>query len=198
MMRGDIPLEAVRRAETLLGQPARLALTQEISPEEMAMVRASMRGGERAHDVTLYIFAAAPCERLAVIAKHSYPPGGYRPPGGAVKPGEELAEGAAREALEETGLTVAVRRYALRVQARFTCARQEPITWITHVVTAWAEHAPENLTPLDTAEVREARWSTVAKLQGPIRATLLDTGRGLFAYRVALHDVMAALLAPPV
>jgi hypothetical protein len=50
------------------------------------------------------------------------------------------------------------------------------------------------LAPRDLHEIREARWSSLPELQGPIRAVLLATGRGLFAYRVALHDAVAALL----
>src|SRR5262249_30690101 len=138
---GDLTPGVLARAEALYGRPRESRLVQEISPADIAMVRRSQKGGLRAHDVTLYIWAAGAPEKLAVIAKHSYPPGAFRPPGGAVDAGEELADGAAREALEETGLVVAIERYLLRVAARFTCAGQSAVEWRTHVVGARAADA---------------------------------------------------------
>src|SRR6266511_3876467 len=39
----------------------------------------------------------------------------------------------------------------------------------------------------------EARWGSVEELAGPLRAAMLETGRALWRYRVALHD--AALVS---
>ncbi|GAC1397952.1 MAG: hypothetical protein NVSMB65_16670 [Chloroflexota bacterium] len=192
-LQGDVPPEVAGRAEALYGRPLEVSLVQEISQAEISMVRRSQKGGTRAHDVTVYIGSRATPGLLAVIAKHSYPPGAYRPPGGGVDHGEELAAGAAREALEETGLVVSVHRYILRASARFTCAGHGEVEWRTHVMAAVAPRDDEALAPRDLREIREARWATLDELQGPIRAILLATGRGLFAYRVALHDAVAAL-----
>ncbi len=41
--------------------------------------------------------------------------------------------------------------------------------------------------PIDRREIREARWSALAELNGPIRDTLLASGRPLFRYRSDLH-----------
>ena len=46
----------------------------------------------------------------------------------------------------------------------------------------------EELDPLDTHEISAARWGSTEELAGPIRARLLETGRALWRYRVALHD----------
>jgi len=45
----------------------------------------------------------------------------------------------------------------------------------------------ETVQPLDTHEIRAARWSTLDELNGPIRAVLRSTGRPLFRYRSDLH-----------
>lgn len=169
--------EAVRR----WGEPCRLAYETEISERERDLIRHSRRD-ERSHDVTLFIEHAG---RYAVIAKPQYPPGGWRAPGGGVARGEALEAGALREALEETGLSVALERYLLHIDARFTCgADLEP--WHTEVFLARA--ASDVLAPRDTREIAAARWATRDELQGPIRDVLLGTGRALFGYRVALTD----------
>ena len=49
------------------------------------------------------------------------------------------------------------------------------------------------LRPLDTHEISAARWGTTDELAGPLRAAMLETGRALWRYRIALHD--AALTA---
>ncbi|MDB4895884.1 MAG: hypothetical protein JWN15_2146, partial [Firmicutes bacterium] len=46
----------------------------------------------------------------------------------------------------------------------------------------------------DPREIEDTRWGTLAELCGPVAETLLATGRGLFAYRVALHHEVARLL----
>src|SRR6266536_1579362 len=51
----------------------------------------------------------------------------------------------------------------------------------------------ERLDPLDRREIAEARWGSVEELAGPLRAAMLETGRALWRYRVALHD--AALVS---
>lgn len=170
----------VRAAEAHYGVPREMRVTYEITPAELAMVRASQRDG-RAHDVTLFAFNG---ERLAVIAKPSYPPGAFRVPGGALRRDEAMAAGAAREIYEETGLRAEVLRYLLRIHVRFTVGA-DGIDWTTHVLSATAHD--EHMQPHDTHEIREARWSTLAELNGPIREILLATGHPLFVYRTNLH-----------
>lgn len=170
----------IAAAEASYGVPRELHVTYEISPAELAMIRSSQRD-RRAHDVTVCIFNG---ERLAVIAKPSYPPGAFRVPGGALRPGEAMDAGGAREALEETGLHAVVDRYLLRVHARFTVG-DDSVDWTTHVLAAHS--GDETMAPQDTHEIREARWSALAELNGPIRAVLLATGRPLFRYRTDVH-----------
>lgn len=172
--------QTIADAEARYGAPLTRTVSYEISPPEMSMIRSSQRD-RRAHDVTVCVFNGA---RLAVIAKPSYPPGGYRVPGGALKPGEALDVGAAREAFEETGLASTIERYLLRVQVAFTVG-DDSLDWTTHVVSATT---PDTLLDVhDQREIREARWSTFDELNGPIRQILLSTGRGLFRYRADLH-----------
>jgi 8-oxo-dGTP pyrophosphatase MutT (NUDIX family) len=168
-------------AEALLGAPRELRMRYPITADESRMVRASQKHG-RAHDVTTIIQAA---DVLALIAKHNYPPGVYRVPGGGLEPGEALVDGAMREALEETGLPYTPRRYLLRVFATFE-TEDEPIAWTTHIVWGTAPRQPPR--PHDLREIREARWGSWQELLEPIAQAMLATGRPLFAYRVALHQ----------
>jgi 8-oxo-dGTP pyrophosphatase MutT (NUDIX family) len=181
--------EILARAEAALGTPVELHMQYEITPPETAMIRRSQRHG-RAHDVTTFLFAD---EQLAVIAKHNYPPGIYRVPGGGLQPGEELIDGAVREALEETGLPFTPTRYALRVFVAFTCG-DERIDWVTHVVAGTAP--PMQPRPVDTREIREAQWIAPAALLGPIAELMLATGRPLLRYRTELHRRALDVLTP--
>jgi 8-oxo-dGTP pyrophosphatase MutT (NUDIX family) len=180
----------LEEAEGRLGVPRELAMSYEITADELAMIRASQKH-DRAHDVTTLIWAEG---QVAAIAKHNYPPGIYRVPGGGVAPGEPFLAGAIREALEETGLPYTPERYLLRVAARFTCGPQH-VDWTTHIVSGSAPYQPP--VPLDVREIREARWLPPADLLGPIAERMLATGRPLFAYRVALHRAALAALDPP-
>ncbi len=179
--------DAVREMECRYCRPAVCEWEHGISAEEMAMVRASQKHG-RAHDVTLFIFDG---EQLALIRKPSFPPEGYRAPSGGVAPGEGFEAGALREAYEETGLSVALECYVLRVQVRFTCGA-EHLDWTTHVFQARATGG--TLGTLDPGEIDGTCYATPAALQGPIRSALLATGRPLLAYRVRLTDVVVPLL----
>jgi 8-oxo-dGTP pyrophosphatase MutT (NUDIX family) len=159
----------------------------------MAMVVSSTRGQTRLHDVTVFLFNQA--GQLALIKKHSYPPGAWRAPGGGIHPGETFCDGARREALEETGLHVRLTRYLLRVHVTFTCGGQvQP--WVTHVVTGELEDEAEGQTLAtgDPREIAGVSWGTLEDLCGPIADVMLGTGTGLFRYRVALHREVARLL----
>lgn len=170
----------IAEAEARYGTPRELRVSYEISAPELAMIRGSQRDG-RAHDVTTFVFNG---ERLAVIAKPSYPPGAYRVPGGALRRDEAMDAGVLREAHEETGLEATAQRYLLRIHARFTLGG-DGVDWTTHVLSAVT---PQTLIdPIDRREIREARWSALAELNGPIRDTLLASGRPLFRYRSDLH-----------
>ncbi len=184
--------EVLIRAEVLLGRPEERVWTYPIHEGEMRMVVSSTRNQTRIHDVTLFIFN--PDGQVALIRKHGYPPGAWRAPGGGVAAGEELVDGAVREALEETGLAVRVVRYLLRVRVTFTCG-DEVQPWTTHVVVAEAsEPAPVTRDP---REIESVTWGSMADLCGPIAEAMLATGGGLFTYRVALHREVARLLGYP-
>jgi ADP-ribose pyrophosphatase YjhB (NUDIX family) len=144
----------------------------------------------RFHDVTLFILD--PARRLALIRKPQFDEGVWRPPGGGIHPGEDFVTGAVREALEETGLRVELRRYLVDMHAIFRNADRE-LDWRTHVVLA--ETRDTELDPQDaTGEIEAARWGTPDELAGPLRARLLATGRAFWRYRVALHDAALSAL----
>ncbi|HZR94802.1 MAG TPA: NUDIX hydrolase [Gaiellaceae bacterium] len=167
------------------GDPLVLRWEGEISDAEWAL---ATHNPARTHDVTLFI--VDPRERIALIRKPHFAEDVWRPPGGGVKPGEDFVAGAVREALEETGLRVSIERYLVASDATFRNDGRD-LRWRTHVLLARTED--ETLAPDDPGEIAAARWGTLDELAGPLRRTLLATGRALWRYRVALHD--AALRA---
>lgn len=167
------------------GEPALLEWEGEISEPEHALATYNPR---RMHDVTLFILNG---ERLALIRKPHFEPSVWRPPGGGIKAGEDFVDGVRREALEETGLEVELRRYLVAAQARFLYEPHE-VPWRTHVFLATT--TGEELAPRDREEIAAARWGTLAELAGPLRERLLQTGRAFWRYRVALHDAALAAL----
>jgi 8-oxo-dGTP pyrophosphatase MutT (NUDIX family) len=174
--------EAMRAAwQTRYGSPEILKIELELSFDEFQMVRRSQRDN-RAHDVTFFIVKE---NKLVLIKKHFFPAGAYRAPSGGLIRGETLETGTAREAYEETGLKISLRKYLLTIQANFYYAK-ENIFWVTDVF--WADALTEHLQAHDTDEIAEVRWGTFDELQGPIRQALLNTDRALFRYRVVLTD----------
>ena len=167
------------------GEPARLEWEGEISEREHALATYNPK---RMHDVTLFILNG---ERLALIRKPHFEEGIWRPPGGGIKPGEAFEDGVRREALEETGLEVELRRYLVDAEARFLYEPHD-VPWRTHVFLATTDG--DQLDPRDLEEIEAARWGTLDELAGPLRARLLETGRAFWRYRVALHDAALAAL----
>jgi len=181
---GDAALAAVRER---FGTPLELPWEGEITDAEWAI---ATHNPARTHDVTLLILD--PARRVALIRKPHFATDIWRPPGGGIKPGEDFVAGAVREALEETGLKVELRRYLVASHAIFSNAGRE-LEWRTHVVLAETE--ADELAPNDPEEIAEARWGTLDELAGPLRERLLTTGRAFWRYRVALHDTALRALA---
>lgn len=171
---------------TRYGEPAVLEWEGQISEREHAL---ATYDPQRMHDVTLFIFNG---ERLALIRKHHFEDGVWRPPGGGIKVGEDFVLGVQREALEETGLRIELQRYLVAATARFVYEPFE-VPWRTHVFSATTED--EQPEPRDADEIEAARWGTLEELGGPLRERLLATGRAFWRYRVALHDAAADALS---
>jgi 8-oxo-dGTP pyrophosphatase MutT (NUDIX family) len=183
--------ELIRQAEERLGTPLLGEAEAEFSAREFALLdRCAAKG--RAHDITLFIFNSA--GELALIRKPTYPPGVFRPPSGGAERGESFAQGAIREALEETGLDIRLERYLLRVSARFTCD-DRTVTWTTHVVSA--TQVGGVLEPRDRKEIAEACWGTPRQLSTQQRDAMLRLGSAGMRYRVDLHDAALHLLGFP-
>ena len=180
----DAMLEQLRQR---FGAPVELPWEGAVSDLEWAV---ATHNPQRFHDVTLFILD--PAERIALIRKPQFAAGVWRPPGGGIHPGEEFVAGAVREALEETGLRVELRRYLVETRAVFQNGGRE-LPWRTHVFLA--ETADAELAPDDPGEIEAARWGTLAELAGPLRERLLAEDRAFWRYRVALHDAALAQLA---
>jgi ADP-ribose pyrophosphatase YjhB (NUDIX family) len=179
----DLVLEPLRER---FGAPAVLTWDGAITDEEWSI---ATYNPSRTHDVTLFILD--PGRRLALIRKPHFAPGVWRPPGGGIKQGEDFIDGAVREALEETGLHVELRRYLVATEAVFRNEGRE-LPWRTHVFLA--ETADTTIEPNDPEEIADARWGTLGELGGPLRERLLAEGRAFWRYRVALHDAALASL----
>ncbi len=162
----------------LYGHPDRLTTIQEMTPEGMNIVRSSMKNG-RAHDITLYIGKDG---GYIFIAKPSYPEGLFRAPSGGILPGEDFEAGSKREALEETGLSIELDRYILRIDVRFQC-HKDYIDWTSHVFTA--RHIDGEISPKDKGEISEARVVGREELPGLIDL-MANSGIGGLIYRAYL------------
>ena len=168
------------------GTPRRWSHTQDVTPHDYAVISGSQKHG-REHDITLYIEGDG---KIAVIAKPFYPVGLYRAPSGGLEPEESLEDGAAREALEETGLRIALDRYLLTADVIFECSGKPPIEWHTHVFSA--RTGDRTLSPTDHHEIREARWAVPAEFD-TFGAIMRRSDRGGLLYRAALHEQVALL-----
>lgn len=206
-----ITAETIGEIEKKYGRPNELSFAYEMTQREFEVVRASQKHG-RAHDVTLFIFdhddhsargnrsargnqsARGNLDddaRVVVIRKPMYPPGAYRAPSGGVSPGELFEQGALREAYEETGLVVSLEKYVIRARVRFSSSGRS-IDWTSHVFTS--RSAGGKLDPIDTHEIAEARWVTVAEMMGSIRSALLASGSTGLRYRSELADAVVQVL----
>jgi 8-oxo-dGTP pyrophosphatase MutT (NUDIX family) len=190
----------VREAEARWGTPRERSFMVPTTAAELAFIRSTQRRG-RAHDVTLIVWDQGR-RRFAVIAKHAYAAGAYRPPSGGLEPGETLEEGARREALEETGLEIALAHYVLRASVRFEgsaahggAGARDAIDWTTHVFEA--DVTGGSLAPHDTKEIREASWATREELLGPLAEKLLLRDSAGIRYRVALHRAIFEAIDEP-
>jgi ADP-ribose pyrophosphatase YjhB (NUDIX family) len=180
-----ITAEIIREIEERYGVPDEVRWQFEMLPREFDTVRRSQKHN-RAHDVTLFIIED---KQIVVIKKPFYPPGVYRAPSGGIAPGEAFEAGALREAYEETGLEVVLERYIIRAYVQFTCAGDQ-IDWVSHVFSA--HQTGGTLAPIDTHEIVEARFATIAEMLGPMREAMLASGSTGLRYRAQLQDVVIA------
>ena len=170
------------------GIPEVLRFQTASAEREMDMIIGSQKHG-RAHDITLFILHNG---KIAVTAKHHYPPGMYRPPSGGMTPGESLEDGGAREAYEETGLSIILERYLLRIEVEFSSPTRT-VNWTSHVFTARCIGG--EIGPHDHHEIREARWALPEEFPA-FSALMRQSDSGGLQYRAFLQDEVLARLFP--
>lgn len=128
-------------------------------------------GDARSNDLRLVdarpsVFGAATVivrDRRVLLVHHTYGELNWEIPGGGADPGESAEEAARREALEETGVTLA--------GLRLTGVYWEPqgaLGW--HHFVFRADLAPDSPEPhvADTAEISECRWFAPDQLPRPL------------------------------
>lgn len=164
------------------GEPEVERWDAELSREELEVVLKHRERG-RAHDVSLVILRE---DQLAVIRKPGYPAGGFRIPSGGVHPEESFLDGAKREALEETGLSVGIEDYLLQVHVNFIGEDGRRAKWTTHGLLARAESG--ELSVIDKDEIEEVRWMSWEELLKESNPLLRGSGRKGLDYRARLHE----------
>jgi 8-oxo-dGTP pyrophosphatase MutT (NUDIX family) len=177
----------IQEAADRYGYPPVIHMTAPVDETEWDFIRSSQRYG-RAHDITMFIFKHS---RVLVIAKHHYPQGLYRPPSGAIHPGESIAEGGIREAYEETGCEVALDKYVLQINVDFTDGKRV-IPWKSHIFAGhWVSGEPH---PIDTREIRDVKLAELDEFETFKRIIHTKTHSGGLNYRARLHDEVLRLL----
>lgn len=173
------------------GTPQTKSFEIAVDQKEFDRIKSSQKNG-REHDVTLYIFNG---DKVAVIAKHFYPPEMYRAPSGGINPGEDFVEGAKREAHEETGCEIELEQFILRTNVTFYLVDdpQKIIEWHSYVFKA--KYLSGDLEFTDTNEIREARWATLPEFER-FSEIMRSTDIGGLHYRAALHEAVLAIINP--
>jgi 8-oxo-dGTP pyrophosphatase MutT (NUDIX family)/N-acetylglutamate synthase-like GNAT family acetyltransferase len=165
-------------------------MTQEFDELGWKLVQKSLLQ-KRFHDVTLLI--EGPDKRFALMSKHSYPPGVFRSPSGGVEPGEDLTAGALREALEETGLPVDLRRFIHHITLDIVY-ENDVARWDSYIFYATTKET--EIKPRDLKEVREAQWASRSQVELMVNR-LRDTGNGGLIYRGNLTEASLWALDNP-
>ncbi len=164
------------------GYPYHPWMNQEFDEPGFRLVQKSARQ-DRFHDVTLLIEGLD--GRFALMSKHSYPPGIFRSPSGGVNPGEDIAAGALREAHEETGLKVELKRFLAHITLDIF-HEKDVITWDSYIFHATTQD--KQLNPIDLKEVRDTTWANPVQMQHMIEK-LKGTGNGGLIYRGNLTEL---------
>lgn len=178
-----ITQEVLDKIERRFGVPEILHTRYTMNRAEFDLLKWSMRNGRR-HDVTLFI-SDEEKDKIVVIRKPSYPKGVYRPPSGGIEPGEDFEVGARREAYEETGLEIELRKYTLKIHVDFA-HENEIVAWTSHVLTACATGG--RLEPIDKKEIAGVRWATINELRTDLLVRLQQSPAAGLQYRAELQD----------
>ena len=178
-----ITQEVLDKIERRFGVPEILHARYTMNRAEFDLLKWSMRNGRR-HDVTLFI-SNEEKDKIVVIRKPSYSKGVYRPPSGGIEPGEDFEVGARREAYEETGLEIELRKYTLKFHVDFA-HEDEIVAWTSHVLTACATGG--NLEPIDKKEIAGVRWATINELRTDLLVRLQQSPSAGLQYRAELQD----------
>lgn len=177
----------IQEAADRYGYPPIVKMWAPVDRQEFDFIKSTQHYG-RSHDITMFIFKG---QKLIVIAKHHYPEGLFRPPSGAIKPGETLTQGALREAWEETGCEIELTRYLLQVDVTFVNEVHE-IPWRSHVFMA--RYISGDLIPRDTREIRDVTLATLDDFKKYKDIIRNKTASGGLNYRARLHDEVLRLL----
>jgi len=178
--------KTIKAVESKYGEPVLRTTRFEMGKREFEGLKGSQKNG-RSHDITLYIRKG---EEFVVNAKHFYPAGLFRAPSGGIEPGEDLVEGAKREAIEETGSIVELERYILRIGVEFFC-EDEAVQWTSHVFLA--DFISGDLSQRDTREIREVSLASLNDFDH-FGEVMRASSIGGFHYRAYLHDQVRELL----
>jgi 8-oxo-dGTP pyrophosphatase MutT (NUDIX family)/N-acetylglutamate synthase-like GNAT family acetyltransferase len=157
-------------------------MNQEFNEQGWRLVQKSVREN-RFHDVTMLIEGVD--GRFALMSKHSYPPGVFRSPSGGVNPGEDIAAGALREAHEETGLQIELKKFIAHITLDITFEK-EVVTWDSYIFHATTQNL--HLKPIDLKEVKDTTWATPMQVHEMVEK-LRATGNGGLVYRGNLTEL---------
>jgi len=131
---------------------------------------------------------------VVVHTKDFYPPGTYRLPSGGVKWGESVLSAVHREAQEEMGLEIEVKRFLGLLEYELCCER-ETMPFVSYVFLVRGRG--QELTPRDKKErILSFRQVSVAELSAVAESlrALEEDWRDWGEFRAIVHDFVAEMI----
>jgi 8-oxo-dGTP pyrophosphatase MutT (NUDIX family) len=174
-----ISSENLKEFEKAYGRPEEFYTSFEMNSREFKNLLASQKDG-RSHDVTIFIRKD---KKWVVNSKPWYPEGLYRIPSGGIRPDESIEAGALREAFEETGCKIKLKKYFIRIHVRFFNGNKS-VDWISHLVLA--DYISGELQPIDTHEIKAVHLADRSEFKG-FAAIMLKLDVGGLHYREYLQ-----------
>lgn len=182
--------DIIERIASEYGQPVEESFSIPTTEKEYDRIKSSQKNG-REHDVTLYIKKD---DKFIVIAKHFYPPKMFRSMSGGINPGEDFESGAKREAMEETGCEIELKRFLLKTNVSFFIENDpdnREIIW--HSFVFLADYVSGDFNFTDKHEIREVKLATLDDFES-FKQIMLSLDLSGLHYRAALHDKVKELL----